>query len=142
MIVKETWDSLLAFVSQGLTNKDACIAVGISEASLYNKLNSEKKEDLEFFESLKKAHIRFKTRHVKNIADAGSGQWQASAWLLERKFKQEFGKVEMQMSVKDDLEGKTDAELQGELTRLEEDAILETTKKKNKTSEGTKKGKK
>ena len=34
--------------------------------------------------------VFFKTKHIQKIANDGS--WQSSAWLLERKFKSEFGK--------------------------------------------------
>lgn len=47
-------------------------------------------------ESLKKAEAQFKAVHVNNIIQAGKEKrhWQASAWLLERKYPKEYGKID------------------------------------------------
>jgi len=86
MIRPETWEAVLDSIRLGMTQKDACTVNGISNASLHNKINS----DLEFLESLKGAEQDFKQKHLGNIANHAKKQWQASAWLLERKFKEEF----------------------------------------------------
>jgi len=71
-----------------MTKKDAIALSGISEAAFY----ARQKEDVEFSELVKKAEISFKLRHLHNIEKHSQENWSASAWLLERKFKQEFGK--------------------------------------------------
>lgn len=82
------WKEVLQHVKDGMSNKDAAELAGIAEATLYNKCNS----DLEYLKSLKAAQIEFKKLHVKNITtSANNGTWQASAWMLERKFNKEFG---------------------------------------------------
>jgi len=86
MIRPETWEAVLDSIRLGMTQKDACTVNGISEASFYNKV----KADLEFLELIKEAQQDFKQIHLDNIAKHSKKQWQASAWLLERKFKEEF----------------------------------------------------
>lgn len=121
-ITKETWDLLLNAIATGLTNKDACNAVGISEESLYKRTRKPKEDctpdEIEFVESLKKAQIKFKLQHLQNISKAGSKHWQASAWILERKFKREFGRLEISTTIdKDDIE--SEEALLKELQELE-----------------------
>lgn len=82
------WEEVLQHVKDGMSNKDAAELAGISEVTLYAKC----KEDSKFSKSLKAAQIEFKKTHVKNITtSANNGTWQASAWMLERKFNKEFG---------------------------------------------------
>ena len=88
MILKEQWEAALKAISSGMTKKDAIALSGISEAAFY----ARQKEDVEFSELVKKAEISFKLRHLHNIEKQSQENWSASAWLLERKFKQEFGK--------------------------------------------------
>lgn len=88
MILKEQWAAALEAISCGMKKKDAIEIAGISEAAFYAK----QKEDLEFLELVKKAELSFKLRHIKNIESHSLDQWAASAWLLERKFKGEFGR--------------------------------------------------
>ncbi len=88
MILQEQWEAALQAISSGMTKKDAIALSGISEAAFY----ARQKEDVEFLELVKKAEISFKLRHLHNIEKHSQDNWSASAWLLERKFKQEFGK--------------------------------------------------
>lgn len=88
MIKPEQWQRVLDAISSGLTNIDACVVAGIAEDSFYTKL----KKDPEYSESVKKAQIQFKFANIQKIRNDQS--WQSAAWLLERKFKHEFGKVD------------------------------------------------
>ena len=109
-LTPELQQEFIAAIESGLTNKSACDYVGIDESTFYAWLNIARKAELEaaengtkipknikpfseFSKSLKKAEARFKAYHCKNIKRAGDeGAWQASAWLLERKFPEEYGK--------------------------------------------------
>ena len=109
-LTPELQQEFIAAIESGLTNKSACDYVGIDESTFYSWLNIARKAELEaaengtkipknikpfseFSKSLKKAEARFKAYHCKNIKRAGDeGAWQASAWLLERKFPEEYGK--------------------------------------------------
>lgn len=128
MISEETWQLLVDCIQSGLTNKDSCRAVGVSEETFYKKM----REDSEFSELVKKAGVKFKLKHISNISKASNTNWQASAWLLERKFKREFGKIEFTEEATSDLDGKDEEELNEMLEKLEkEDAQYESNKKKN-----------
>ena len=95
MISEETWDEVLGAIGDGMSNKDAIIYAGVSESQFYQRV----KDNTDFSESVKKAQVKFKHHHVRNITNAAKTQWPASAWLLERKFKEEYGKVSMSREV-------------------------------------------
>lgn len=91
---------ILAAVGNGLSIKSACDYAGINESTFYvwqNKcqedLDKGKKDSVyvDFFKSLKKARIAFKHANLKNIQNAAKKHWQASAWILERTFPEEYG---------------------------------------------------
>tara|TARA_R110002020_G_scaffold390774_1_gene601225 strand:- start:451 stop:846 length:396 start_codon:yes stop_codon:yes gene_type:complete len=86
MIKQEQWENVLKAIASGLNNDDACDSAGISRSIFYKKI----KEDLDFLDTYKKAKIQFKLTHIQKISRANN--WQSSAWLLERKFAEEFGK--------------------------------------------------
>lgn len=115
MISDETWSFVLECIANGLSNIDACNAAGISKTAFYDKRNA----DSDFSDALKKAEVKFKLSNLRNIIKAGKRHWQASAWLLERKFKKEFSRVEFQENLPDEFAGKSDAELNKMLADLE-----------------------
>jgi len=86
MITKQQWEQVLAGIASGLNNDDACASAGVSRSLFYKKT----KEELDFLDRYKRAKIQFKLTHIRKIADNSS--WQSSAWLLERKFAEEFVK--------------------------------------------------
>jgi transposase len=58
---------------------------------------------VKFLDAVKKAQADAETRHVGRITKAAEKQWQASAWMLERKFPDRWGQrikveVERQMN--------------------------------------------
>jgi hypothetical protein len=113
-------------LEEGISNKQTCEAVGISDVLFYswikkdprpiwhckcvvkgkdidgnsieiNKLWEKKPKSgkcrkckgritkkLKFLNRIKKARVKGQRKHLKNIRDAGSSHWQASAWTLER----------------------------------------------------------
>lgn len=92
---------VLGYIREGLTDKDACDYAGISQETFYAWLYGRKdkngkvktKPDPVFAESLKAARIAFKRLHIKNVTKVAikDKQWTASAFLLERRFPDEFG---------------------------------------------------
>lgn len=95
------------YIENGITQRDAALMCGISEACLYKWLGRGKQEIelgidaedsiyVELVESLKRSEPKFKAYHIQQIHKASRDlkQWQASAWLLERKYPREFGKVD------------------------------------------------
>jgi len=109
-------NQVLAGLATGLTIKDACIHAGIGESTFYDIVN----RDSEFSDNVEKAKIQLKTKGLKKIQEAGEKQWQAWAWILERKFKQEFGRVELTQEVSsEDIEKMDEDELDAYLNELE-----------------------
>lgn len=75
-------------ISLGLSRKDACVASSISQDSFARWL----KEDAEFADKIDKSELRCKQRNLIMVQKASQKpqHWQASAWMLERKFSDEF----------------------------------------------------
>lgn len=83
---KKITNEIVGYISEGLSRDDARILVGIAESTFYEWMQKE-----EFSEAIKIAEVNFKQAHVKNITNWSKKQWTASAWMLERKFRDEFG---------------------------------------------------
>jgi transposase len=100
-IKEQKREDVLKYIREGMSDKDACLLAGISQETFYAWINGRKdktgkvivKVDSAFSESLKAARAEFKRLHIKNITRVAvkGGQWTASAFLLERKFPDEFG---------------------------------------------------
>lgn len=83
---QEFLQKVLQAIGNGLTVKDACAVAGISRQTLYNHID----KDEQFAHEFDKAQVAFKLTHLRNVASASQNDWRASAWILERKFKDEF----------------------------------------------------
>ena len=81
-IIKEICDH----VFNGATQKDAAAMSNISEDTLYDWL----KEKPEFSESIKKAHAKYKEQLIARVKKASDKSWQAAAWILERRYKEDY----------------------------------------------------
>ena len=77
---------ILDAIADGLTQRDASILAGISE----DTLSLWKRDNSDFSEQIRQKEIECKRKHIKNIEKASEKTWQASAWFLERKYKNEF----------------------------------------------------
>lgn len=89
VIHDEIWEKLLSAIASGLTEKDACSIVGVGRSTLHTK----KVNEPEFREKVRQANVAFKLKHLQNITEHANKWWQASSWLLERKFPEEFGQA-------------------------------------------------
>lgn len=81
-------------IGDGLSNVDACAMADITQTTFYEWLQRSGAGEspfTEFSEAIKKAQVKAKQEHLKNIKRAGKVTWQASAWTLERKYPEEFG---------------------------------------------------
>lgn len=79
---------LAMYMRRGMDVKDAAKLCGISDYQL-GMLRS----DPEFEHLIEYCAADCEQEHLNNIGSAGSlGQWQASAWILERKFPDKYGK--------------------------------------------------
>lgn len=95
---KAVADKILEMVANGLTIRRACAWAGISEVTF----RKWRLKDGTLGNALKKAEIEFENEHLKNIRTAGKNSWQASAWILERKFKKRYGKTTYDAKPKED----------------------------------------
>ena len=111
---KELIDDILTYKENGLSDKDVCDIVGISQQSFYewlkeaetgiNAKNAEKpvtnyELKIELAEGLKKARAAFKAYHIQTITQAAKKNWQAAAWMLERMYPKEFGRIDRQIAL-------------------------------------------
>lgn len=91
----ENCEEFFKQIRLGLSMKDACSIIDISDETYYNWC----KNRLEFLEGVKKAQAQFKQQCLALIKRASVTQWTAAAWLLERKHPDEFGlKTHQQIS--------------------------------------------
>ncbi len=91
-ITKEICD----YIKDGLTNKDAAVLSCITEQTLYDWI----KKHSNFSQSLQKAEAEAKQKMINTVRTAASGYkdgnkkvypvWQAAAWWLERKHRDEY----------------------------------------------------
>ena len=85
-----TIDAITQAIELGATYRRACAAAGISEET-FSQWRQHKSG---FSEAIEKAEAVFVEKHLKVIQAAGTtdGTWQASAWMLERRYPSEYGK--------------------------------------------------
>lgn len=79
---------LALYMKQGLDVKEAAKLCNVSEYQL-----GILRSDPEFEQLIDYCSADCEQTHIKNISDAGKmGAWQASAWMLERKFPEKYAK--------------------------------------------------
>jgi len=82
---------LMGALRAGNTRRAAASFAGVSEDSLQRW----ERRSAAFADALKKAEADAEVRHVANIAKAAQdGTWQASAWWLERRRPDDYGRRE------------------------------------------------
>lgn len=91
---------ILDAVRLGMSYEWAAYSAGICEKTFYN-LKTQGEADLssgkdsiyaKFLQDLKRAESEGMERDLRNIDTAAQAQWQASAWKLERRFPDMFGR--------------------------------------------------
>lgn len=107
-LTKELSREICGYIAQGLTKKTAIDACGIAESSFYTWLQKGEKDladgrktiYAEFLKSIKKAETKDKLSRLKVIRDAANdGTWQAAAWELERRYRDEYGRAAMDINL-------------------------------------------
>lgn len=97
-LTEELIEVMCGLKAKGMHNKDICMAVGIHEATLYRWLNKPSTRlHRVLSEEFKKAEARYKQELLDTIRGAALAKrqyWTAAAWLLERKYPDEFGRPE------------------------------------------------
>lgn len=104
-------DDICTYIENGMSNKDAADLCQITDVTLYRWLReaemvdgdgkplSKYKQQRKLRDALVKARAAFKAYHVQSIIRASRKTWQASAWLLERRFPEEYGSVDRAGSI-------------------------------------------
>ncbi len=112
-LTKEVIAELCTYIENGNTQKDAILMCGFTETTLYDWLKKARANEeagvesiyTELSKSLKKSESRFKAYHIQQIHKASKTTWQASAWLLERKYPKEYAKVDRTSVIMEDDNG-------------------------------------
>lgn len=93
-LTREALETAIKLKKGGANNRDIAAAIGVCEQTFY-RWQSDPKTDLqrEFCESLKKAEADYKNALCAIILrDAKERDWKAAAWLLERKYPEEYSR--------------------------------------------------
>lgn len=117
-------DKLVAIISLGITKKDACASVGIHRDTLHQweRWGEAGKEPFaEWLPKLRAAQVETKVYMLGLMQKAASGDWRAGAWLLEKLYPKEYGRLlQIEAEVENvgfDLSGLSDRDLR-DLKRL------------------------
>lgn len=86
MIKKEQIDVVLESLRLGLNICDSCQRAKVARQWFYDKQKADKK----FAEQVEDALLSFKLRNIAIIQKAANKSWTAGAWLLERKYPEEY----------------------------------------------------
>jgi transposase len=79
---------LLKALGLGISEEDSAKLVGVSRATVRREALADK----DFAQDKKGAVVAGKMRLLRRITAASREAWTAAAWLLERRFPQEFGR--------------------------------------------------
>ena len=97
-LTQEMVDQAIQLKADGLSNGDIVCALGIHESTFYRWIGEPKNRlQRELSEGLKKEETEFKHTLLTTIRAAALARnqyWTAAAWLLERKYPDEYGKAD------------------------------------------------
>jgi len=101
LLTDELANELVGLLQAGNYAAVACRAVGISTKTFRDWMKRGAKGDEQYVElhaRVERARAQAESRHVAVITKAAiQGQWQASAWLLEREFPDRWGRVSVRV---------------------------------------------
>lgn len=92
--------AIVSAVREGATLEIAAASAGVTYRTLRNWIVeaevAEEGELFQFLQDLKKAESANALRHLRTIAKASARNWQASAWMLERRHRGGYGAQKVQ----------------------------------------------
>lgn len=107
LLTPELQEAICKSIGAGLTFTDACRVnhIGVSTFMAWKEKGEAAPDGpyRELIDAVKEAEAVFKQTHLITITKASESSWQAAAWLLERKYPQEFA-LRQQIAVSDKLE--------------------------------------
>ena len=83
-------EKLIFYLEKGLSIEDACILAKVSKKNLDGFCS-----EVDFEYKLKQYILSYELDQLDNISLHGKADWRASAWLLERKFPEKYGKKDI-----------------------------------------------
>ena len=96
ILTPELQAEIVTYIEGGSYVETAAAGAGISKDTFYAWLKKGKKESKgiyrDFSDAIIKAIARSELRDINNIYKAGQTSWQASAWRLERKYPDRWGR--------------------------------------------------
>lgn len=85
-----------------MTDKDIAAYLGVAPETYSRWINHPRTDNQrQLCQAMKKGEVERKATLVGRIMDASDDSWQAAAWLLERKYPQEFAKAQRIMDTTD-----------------------------------------
>jgi transposase len=119
VMTPQVCEKILSMLEAGNFLRTSCAAAGIGAHTFYYWRDRLRKGDpraanyAPFYDGVKKAIAVGETSHVSRIeAAAEAGTWQASAWLLERRFPERWAKRDvLEVRGAKDLSDLSDADL-------------------------------
>lgn len=82
---REMTETIAKELRTGSNRTDACVMAGISYETFTVWMQKP-----EFSDAIKKAEVACKNRNIKIIQKAAITTWQAAAWFLERRYRDEY----------------------------------------------------
>lgn len=127
----ENQEKIIQYISEGNYVTTACQIAGIPRSTYYywkEKADAGMEEYVAFFERIEQSEALAEAERVKTIKEASkNGQWQASAWYLERKHSDRWGrkdKVENRIEVSGEVIHRNEIALESKLQLDAEGAQL------------------
>lgn len=97
-LTPEVQTTIVNALAAGTYLETAAAAAGINQDTLHRWLRNGARADgglqKGFSEAVKKALASAEVRNLATITLASASQWQAAAWILERRYPQRWGRVE------------------------------------------------
>lgn len=92
-LTKEGIEDALRLCRVGMTDKDIAAYLGVAPETYSRWINHPRTDNQrQLCQAMKKGEVERKAALVNHIMDASDDSWQAAAWLLERKYPQEYAK--------------------------------------------------
>ena len=110
-------DRICQLIAAGNTIEVSAQAAGIGVQTFYDWIGRDRAPFPAFREAVDKAHAESEAILVSRVAAAArNGSWQASSWLLERRFPERWAKAKR--GTEDDTPAAGDADPFGQLDEL------------------------
>ena len=100
-LTRKLVDQIVELKRDGLCDADIIAAIGVNQSTFYRWLkdgeNAKSGVKRALYTELKKAESEYKRTLLTTIKSAAMSRaqyWTAAAWLLERKYPMEYGKME------------------------------------------------